>query len=162
VDVSLNAKEINMLRSGFRFSLATLCAMVLLFGIVNATSDSMSVKRLTDTIVKIRTGDTSVIRTEAAQHLFELTSGIDPNEVGDKTIVDLISLLDLSDDSVRYWVARCLGNFGLRARIAIPTLQKVLAEVDCLQGSKTSASGIRFALTQMGVTPPAPTCGSTK
>jgi hypothetical protein len=144
-----------------RFSLATVCVIliVLLFGIINGTSNSMSMMLLSDTIAKVRTGDTTTVRTEAAKHLFELTSGLDPNQVDDKTIVDLASLLDLSDDSVRYWVARCLGNLGLRARMAIPTLQKVLAEVDCLRGSKTSASGIRFALTQMGVTLPAPTCG---
>jgi hypothetical protein len=62
--------------------------------------------------------------------------------------------MDSSDDSVRYWVARCLGNFGPRARMAAPKLEQVLAEVDCLQGSKTSASGIRFALGEMGITPP--------
>ena len=113
---------------------------------------------LTQTIAKVRTGEPSMSRTEAAEHLAELTRKIDTKKVDDRTIADLVSLLDTPDDSVRYWVARCLGNLGLRAKTAIPKLQRLLAEVDCFQGSKTSASGIRFALTQMGATPSPATC----
>lgn len=83
---------------------------------------------------------------------------MNPNAVPGQTVTDLISLLDIPDDSVRYWVARSLGNLGPRAKAAIPQLQRLLAEVDCIQGTKTSASGIRFALTQMGVTTPPPVC----
>jgi len=127
-----------------------------------AKGDHTSTKQLTETIEKVRTGATPAARTEAAEHLAELTRGIHPNKVDDTTLEALVSLLDTSEDSVRYWVARCLGNLGPRARIAIPKLQKILAEVDCIQGSKTSASGIRFALAQMGVTPPPPNCETTK
>jgi hypothetical protein len=118
----------------------------------------MSSKRLSETIAKVRTGTSSATRTDAAEHLFELTRTAH-RQVDEKTIAEITSLLDVSDDSVRYWVARSLGNFGQHAKTAAPKLQKVLAEVDCLEGSKTSASGIRFALGQMGITPPAPKCG---
>jgi hypothetical protein len=115
-------------------------------------------EQLTETVAKVRTGTTPAARTESAQHLAELTHGIDPKEIDDGTISDLVSLMDLSDDGVRYWVARSLGNLGPRAKVAIPKLKGILTEVDCLQGSKTSASGIRFALGRMGVKPPPPTC----
>jgi hypothetical protein len=117
-------------------------------------------EQITQTIAKVGTGESSTARTEAAEHLADLTRQVHAKSVDDKTIADLTSLLNTSDDSVRYWVARCLGNLGLRARAAIPELQKLLTEVDCLQGSKTSASGIRFALSQMDITPPPLRCPS--
>src|SRR5258706_9922519 len=85
-------------------------------------------EQLTETVAKVRTGATSAARTEAAEHLAELTRGIDPNQIDDGTISELVSLLDVPEDSVRYWVARCLGNLGPRARIAVPKLQKILTE----------------------------------
>jgi len=77
-----------------------------------------------------------------------------------KTVADLVSLLDLPVG--RYWVAVSLGNLGTRAKTAIPKLQQILAEEDCLQVSKSAAECIRFALTQMGVTPPPPPNCETK
>jgi HEAT repeat protein len=115
--------------------------------------------QLQATISKVLTGKNLTVRTKAAEHLFEITRGTG-RKIDDKTITELASLMDSSDDSVRYWVARCLGNFGPRARMAAPKLEQVLAEVDCLQGSKTSASGIRFALGEMGITPPPAKCGT--
>jgi hypothetical protein len=112
-------------------------------------------EQLTHTIAKVRTGKTLAERTEAAEQLAELTRKTDSKKLDDKTVTDLVSLLDTSDDSVLYWVARCLGNLGPRANAAIPKLQRKLAEVDCIEGSKTSASGIRFALGQLDA-PPAP------
>ena len=123
-----------------------------------AVSREGQITELTQTIAKVRTGGSPTSRTEAAEHLADLTRKIDAKKVDDRTVADLVSLLDTPDDGVRYWVARCLGNLGLRAKTAIPKLQGLLADVDCLQGSKTSASGIRFALTQMGATPSPATC----
>jgi HEAT repeat protein len=140
------------------FAVIASACFFLLSGTAHAKGDPTFKKQLTETIAKVRTGATSAARTEAAEHLSELTRGISPDKVGDASLADLVSLLDSSEDSVRYWVARCLGNLGPRAKIAIPKLQKILAEVDCLRGSKTSASGIRFALAQMGITPPPPKC----
>ena len=104
---------------------------------------------LTHNIAKVRTGKSAVERTDAAERLAELTRRGGSKKLDDKTLADLVSLLNTSDDSVLYWVARCLGNLGQRAKTAIPKLQEKLAEVDCIQGSKTSASGIRLALRQL-------------
>jgi hypothetical protein len=117
-------------------------------------SKEQLLEQLTKTIVKVRTGKSSTARTDAAEHLAELTRGIDPKMVDDKTITDLVSLLDTSEDSVRSWVAASLGNLGPRARIAIPKLLKILSEVECLQLSMTSEGAIRVALRRMGKEPP--------
>jgi len=159
----MKTKESNMIKLGSKFCFALIAAACIfpLSGTAHA-GDHMSRKqlkeKLTKTIAEVRTGATSTIRDEAAQHLAELTRGIDPNKVDDKTIGDLVSLLDFQVG--RYWVAVCLGNLGPRARMAIPKLQQILAEEDCLQVSKSAAGGIRLALTRMGVTPPPSKCGT--
>ncbi|MGH9559932.1 MAG: hypothetical protein ACRD3S_00635, partial [Terracidiphilus sp.] len=54
---------------------------------------------------------------------------------------------------VRYWVAWSLGDIGPVAKAAIPKLEKMLPEAECMDGVITSASGIRHALFKMGVKP---------
>jgi hypothetical protein len=95
-------------------------------------------------------------RTDAAERLARLTEKIDRKEITEQIVADLTSLLDSPDDSVRFWVAAALGNLGPYATAAIPKLQELLPRADCLNGSLTSASAIRHALKEMGVTPPPP------
>jgi hypothetical protein len=143
-----------------RLRLTTSCLAVLGVCWVLLLTDAAAAKsqrQLADTIAKVRTAEPSAAR-EAAEQLSHLRRRMSPNAVSDQAVADLISLLGIRDDSVRYWVARSLGNLGPRANAAVPSLKRLLADVDCLQGSKTSASGIRFALTQMGVTTPPPSC----
>jgi len=132
----------------------SVCWVLLLTDAAGAKSNQ---RQLADTIAKVRTDEPSAAR-EAAEHLSHLTRRMSPNAVSNQSVAGLISLLDIRDDSVRYWVARSLGNLGPRASAAVPSLKRLLPEVECLQGSKTSASGIRFALTQMGATTPPPAC----
>src|ERR1700722_18787247 len=129
------------------------CWVLLLTDVAAAKSQ----RQLADTIAKARTAGPSGAR-EAAEQLSHHTRRMSPNAVSDQAVADLISLLGIRDDSVRYWVARSLGNLGPRANAAVPSLKGLLAEVDCLQGSKTSASGIRFALAQIGDTTTLPAC----
>ena len=143
--------------SKFCIAITMLISLWFLFDRARADDTGTPMTQLSGTIKTIRTGETSSIRTNAAQHLFELTRGR-ARKIDDKTISEITSLLDSPDDSVRYWVARSLGNFGRRARTAAPKLQEILARVDCLQGSKTSASGIRLALKEMGITPAPAKC----
>jgi hypothetical protein len=140
--------------------LAKICLAVLGVCWVLLLADAAAAKsqrQLADTIAKVRTAEPSAAR-EAAEQLSHLTRRMSPNAVSDQAVADLISLLGIRDDSVRYWVARSIGNLGPRANAAVPSLKRLLAEVDCLQGSKTSASGIRFALVQMGETTTLPAC----
>ena len=96
------------------------------------------------------------MRTEAAEDLADLTQDISRKEVTDALVDDLISLLDSPDDSVRYWIAIALGNLGPAAKAAVPKLEEMLPKADCISGTVTSASGIRYALIKMGVKPPPP------
>lgn len=111
-------------------------------------------KKLVETIVSIQTGGTLTIRTNAAKHLSDLTRSIDPAEVDDPTLKELVSLLSTNEDSVRFFVAASLGHVGPRAKVAVLVLLKLLPEVDCLHGDLTSAPAIRLALKRMGETPP--------
>ena len=147
-----------------RLALIATASIVLLSGASGAqasNSERQFTGQLSQTIAEVRTGKSPTLRRQAAERLAELTRKPEAKKVDDTTVAELVSLLDTPDDSVLYWVARGLGNLGPRATIAIPRLQKRLAEVDCLQGSKTSASGVRYALSQLGVPPSSPVCASS-
>jgi hypothetical protein len=120
----------------------------------SATTNPVIKAKLEDNIEIVRTEKPSMARTSAAQNLAELTKGIDPSSVDDATVADMVSLLDVPDDSVGAWVAASLGHLGRRAKMAVPKLLALLPEVDCLQGDLTSAATIRPALKRMGVKPP--------
>ena len=144
--------------SGFRYGLRYFTVVVLLFltaSMGNAATDPVLNAKLEEAIAKVRAGDSPTTRGEAGEHLAELIHGVQPNSVDDKTIADMVSLLDIPDDSVRAWTAAALGHLGRRAKVAAPKLLTLLAEVDCLEGNLTSAAFIRPALESMGVKPPA-------
>ena len=119
--------------------------------------------QLSETIVKVRNGETVTARTDAAEYLATLTRGTNPYSVDDTTLAEMVSLLETKEDSVRAWVAASLGNLGQRAKVAVPTLLKLLPEVDCLRGSLTSAPFVRVALKRIGEPPPRPQpCSQSK
>lgn len=135
--------------------LRSVAILMLLFPMetVGSTDQVLNAK-LEETIARVRADPSPMGRTEAAEHLADLTHGVKQDSVDDKTIADMISLLDIPDDSVRAWTAAALGQLGRRAKAAAPKLLALLAEVDCLQGDLTSAAAIRPALKRMGVKPP--------
>ena len=147
-----------MLRHRSKCCLAAITAasLFLLSGAATADNRSMLNTQLGEAIVKVRTGETLMIQEEAARHLYDLTRGRNSKKVDDKTIADIVSLLDSPDDLVRLWVAASLGEIGPRARIAIPKLEQLLPAVDCLAVSKSSNDAIRYALTRMGAKLPPP------
>ena len=138
------------------FSVAICIVLATVLGIAQEEAEPALVKDIKGAIVKVRSNKTVDTRTEAAEHLATLTRKIPAKEVTQSLVIDIMSLLDSSDDSVRYWVARALGNIGPSAKAAIPKLEELLPEADCMNGSITSASGIRYALIRMGVKPPPP------
>jgi hypothetical protein len=136
---------------------------LLLSGTVGAAGGAGLMGQIGEAIAKVRTGKTLDARANAAEHLSDLTSGIDPKSVDDGTVADLVSLLDSPDDAVRAWVAGALGNLGPRARTAAPALLKLLPGADCMWGELTSAGFIRAALERIGVKPPPrPVCWAPK
>ena len=134
--------------------LPTLVLICALGSAAQSTGSAVSKGQFAETIARIRTGETSTIRTDNAANLAAFTRSIDPKKVDDATLREIVSLLNTDDDSVRFWVAASLGNLGPRARIAVPTLLNLLRKVDCLEGDLTSAGAIRLALTRIGETPP--------
>jgi hypothetical protein len=75
-------------------------------------------------------------------------------KTGQETIPETVSHLQLVKD---FWAR--YGNIGPPAKSAIPRLEKMFPEADCMDGVATSANGIRYALKRMGVKPsPPPGC----
>jgi len=128
--------------------------MLLMVSTAHPATDPVLNAKLEEIIAKVRSDEPSMARYEAAEHLADLTHRVNPASVDDKTVTDMISLLDIPDDSVRLWTAAALGNLGRRAKAAVPKLLALLPEVDCIQGDLTSAASIRPALRRMGVKPP--------
>jgi len=137
-----------------RFGVLAAMLVCALCSTAQSRGAAVSKGQLEETIVSIQTGGTLTIRTNAAKRLSDLTRGIDPEEVDDASLKELVSLLSTNEDSVRAWVAVSLGHLGPRAKVAVPVLLKLLPEVDCLDGDLTSAPAIRLALKRMGETPP--------
>lgn len=136
------------------FSVAFCFLLCAVAGVPRASGGPALITQIKDTMVKVRSDKTVDARTEAAEHLASLTQKISGKQVTEKLVTEVTSLLDSRDDSVRYWVARALGNLGPAARSAAPKLLEMLPEADCLNGVITSASAIRYALVKMGIKPP--------
>jgi HEAT repeat protein len=119
-------------------------------------------EQVTRTIAEVRelsvpTIGISNARVEASERLAQLTKKINPNEIDEQTLADLVSLLETWDDAVREEVAASLGNLGPRAKVAaVPKLLEILPEVDCLWVDVSSEEAIQLALERMGETPPTP------
>jgi hypothetical protein len=140
---------------------AAVCWAALIFifpGTANASSRTLSITELKATIMKVQTGASLDVRTDAAEHLAEITRGINLKAVDDSTLKDIIGLLDLPEDSVRAWVAACLGHFGPRAAAAVPKLLAIMAEDDCVYADLNASAFIRPALRRMSVNPPPVKC----
>jgi len=97
---------------------------------------------------------------KAAEEVSTLTCFINPALVDDKTIADVISLLDIPDRSVQIFVTVALGPFGSRAKAAAPKLLVLLREDECIQWNLTASTGVPWSvrlrpmLEQMGIEPP--------
>jgi hypothetical protein len=103
------------------------------------------------------TGEPPRARQAAAQ--LASLARIDGTQFDDAAVESVADLLADSDDIVRFFAARTLGNLGVRGVVFAPRLQALLPWVDCLPGYTTSATGFRFALQQMGIAPePAMAC----
>jgi hypothetical protein len=138
--------------------IASACWIGFLSDTAHAQPDQPFTTELAQAMQRIRSANSSVAQTEAAEHIAWLTRQMDPQKINDETIGELVSLLDRNEDSVRAWIAASLGNLGPRARVAVPKLRKLLPEADCLPGELTSAPFIRLALERMMETPPPVRC----
>src|SRR5215471_9613480 len=149
-----------------RLKSCSVVVAVMLSGLLSAAGRAQSStgldvfkRQITESIANMRTGATPEIRGDAAEHLADMTSETSSGWVDDKSLADMVPLLDTPEDPVRFWVAVTLGNLGYHARTAIPNLQELLPQADCLQGDVTLADAIRYALARMRAAVPPPTCG---
>jgi HEAT repeat protein len=141
------------------FFLGLCFAFSAVVGTTQARRLSAQVGQIEEAIAKVRSSKTVDARTNAAEHLEAITQKIKSEEATDALVTKITALLDSPDDSVRYWVARALGNLGPAAKSAAPKLEEMLPKADCVNGAITSSSGIRYALIRMGIKPPpAPKC----
>jgi hypothetical protein len=122
------------------------------------TAHPVTSQDLSVAIAELRSGkhevEPNANQDDAAAHLAHLISRTKPNQVDDTTIADIESLLDSSNDYIRFWAATSLGELGPRAKIALPKLLELLPVVDCLDGTITSASAVRGALMRIGAVKP--------
>ena len=111
-------------------------------------------------IAKVRRTKSLVRRLAAAEHLAELTINCNCDSVTDDTIHSIVSLLDIDDDPVRMWVAAALGDFGVRAKEAVPKLLSIYSVSACEIHDRGSPATIPTALKKMGASAPNPNCAS--
>jgi|WetSurMetagenome_2_1015567.scaffolds.fasta_scaffold854574_1 hypothetical protein len=136
-------------------------AYMLLSGIAQAAQDMSKKQIIIDNIEKIRTGTNSLEIYQTALKLAILLRKTSPEEIDDKMITDLISLLDLP--AARLGIVGGLGHLGPRAKKAVPKLLQILKEEDfCYPQSVSLADVIRSALLKIGVTPPPSKCKEIK
>src|SRR5690242_19949328 len=77
-------------------------------GFAQGIDQTATIKQIEHTILKVRSDKTVDARTKAAEHLARLTHQISGTQITNGLVSDIMSLLDLPDDSVRYWVATAL------------------------------------------------------
>ena len=91
-------------------------------------------------------------RGHIAEDIAKLASSTSGRTGVQANVPELIPFLKDEDDVVRYWIAMALGHIGAPAKDAVPALVVALGERVGDMGSKTSASGIRFALDRIDPT----------
>ena len=133
--------------------------LVILASSACAENETVTLKKLQKAITQVASmKDTVLYQSDTGKHLADLASKIDPKDVDDNTLESMESLLDSSNDLIRYWGATAIGNLGSRAMPAVPKLLITFRKVDCLNGPITSADAILYALQRIGVKSPDRTC----
>lgn len=127
---------------------------------VRVQGEQPQVRDIVPLIEKIEHETDSNTRTDLASELAKLVSQVrTSDQIDDKVIDDIATLLSDRDDSVRLWVALALGQLGPRANRAVPALERALQEAEAedqanIKGpSLSSADGIRAALEKIRVAP---------
>lgn len=143
--------------------IALTCISPLNSSVCAQTAHHLTAQELSLAIAELRSGkhemEPDASKDDAGLHLAHLIRRTKPDQVDDRTIGDIESLLDSSDDYIRFWAATSLGELGPRAKIALPKLLALLPVVDCLNGAITSAGAVRQALMRIGALKPSmPSC----
>jgi hypothetical protein len=143
------------MRSYWAYAIALFAVLAATSAIAGERGGPALILQINETMAQVRSGKTVDARRDAAEHLARLAQGVGDKEVTQSLVTDITSLLDVPDDSVRFYVAVALGNLGPTAKSAAPKLKRMLYKADCDSGVITLADGIRYALKRMGIEPPA-------
>jgi hypothetical protein len=117
-----------------------------------------SKQRIIRAIELVRSAKGANAKVDAAQQLRNLVLATEADSIDDGTIHSVASLLDFNNEAIRYWIAEALGHFGARAKFAVPKLQAILSERECVVAETSSASMVRRTLENIGEPAPERKC----
>ena len=101
-------KEIVKIGFSRLFSITLCVVLTTLAGTAQVTQESALIEQIKQTMARVQASKTVDAKTEAAEHLASLTRKIDRKEVTEALVIDLTSLLDAPNDSVRFWLVTAL------------------------------------------------------
>ena len=91
---------------------------------------NVSKSQISETIEKIKASAPKTRQGyEAAMQLLDLTRNINPEDIDDETLNEMIKLLDIPDVDIR--VIASFGDMGARVEKAVPKLLRIMNDVEC-------------------------------
>jgi len=156
----------NMINKNISIFVFTTCLCLLMCADAMA-KQKVSKNQISEAIEKIKTSALPTRqRDEAASELYDLTLNIDPKNIDDETLNNMIELLDMP--RVPLEVASSLANLKSRGKKAIPKILRLLNEVECdyefvdsmAQSGIAMEDVLRNVLKRMGVKHPVVNCSS--
>jgi len=92
--------------------------------------ENVSKSQITKTIKKIKTSAPATRRRDdAALQLLDLTSKINPEDIDDETLNEMIKLLDIPEVDIE--IIGSFGNLGSRVEKAVPKLIQIMNDETC-------------------------------
>jgi len=144
----------------------TIIMCLLLIRVDVLAKQSVSESQISDAIEKVKTNAPfSDKQLEAMTLLYDLTRKINKKDISDKTLNDIVYLLDIPE--ARSWVSASLANLKSRAKEAVPRMIEVLNEEVCnrkyvdlvvIRNLDSVDYDIRSSLKKMGVKDPVIDC----
>jgi len=152
-----------------RFVFVFITSLCLLMCADIPAKEKVSKSQVSKTIKKIKTSDPTTEKGyeamyKARKQLYNLTRNINPEDIDEKTLNDMIELLDIPAGRTIEVIAS-LGNLESRGEKAIPKLLQLLNEEECnnefiiwVRTGIHANDVIRSALKRMGVNNPVVNC----
>lgn len=137
----MNRKNINLLIAIFLLSAG-------LSGCKGRVPDELD-GIISSMILSIRNTSDVDYQNKKSKDIFYILKNKRCGQMKRETVEKIVTLLDVRHDGVRYWTARTLKRIGECARIAVPTLRRILPQADCWPGGLTSAHVIREVLAKL-------------
>jgi hypothetical protein len=140
------------MRSSF-FLLMALTIVILPVKACAQVTDRCAALEVSSALRSIASLDPGTEKYEKAEDLAVRLIEVGPGCLSDSD-VELLSLqLRDDDDWVRSWAAGLLGDAGDAGRVALPALERALAERPCEDKRMASAAAIRLAIRRLGENP---------